>query len=288
VRVVRCTSLLSLFSGAEAGRSGGRGRPVSWGGRTTTKREQAGRLRMLMSWRVGWSAVRWSVARARCSSPPQRRPRPRPAGHRRHHAGGDMVGARQRVRLDRSVGHRSRPADLGPRELLDDPEWSGRLRWTDRHSTKRSGHRPDLVAFLSDQAIPIEVELANKSKSRLDAILNLHANWIIARKSAALIYICGDEEGYRRVELPRAALGSFRITGSYGSNCSTPSKPRLAPPSTNPVAAARWRHNLASAPSDESSAAAAGIRLVRPPAARHRRKRQPRERRGPTAASAAR
>lgn len=56
---------------------------------------------------------------------------------------------------------------LGPRELLDDPEWSGRLQWTDRHSAKRSGHRPDLVAFLSDQAIPIEVELANKSKDRV-------------------------------------------------------------------------------------------------------------------------
>lgn len=117
------------------------------------------------------------------------------------------------MRLDRSVGHRSRPADLGPRELLDDPEWSGRLRWTDRHSTKRSGHRPDLVAFLSDQAIPIEVELANKSKSRLDAILNLHANWIIARKSAALIYICGDEEGYRRVERAARRVGLLPNNG---------------------------------------------------------------------------
>jgi len=34
---------------------------------------------------------------------------------------------------------------LGPRELLDDPEWSGQLNWLDRHSFKRSGHRPDLV-----------------------------------------------------------------------------------------------------------------------------------------------
>jgi hypothetical protein len=96
---------------------------------------------------------------------------------------------------------------LGPRELLVDPHWSGRLHWRDRHSAKRSGHRPDLVAFVSDQPIPIEVELANKSKSRLDAILNLHANWIIAHKSAALIYICGDQEGYRRIERAADRVG---------------------------------------------------------------------------------
>jgi hypothetical protein len=102
--------------------------------------------------------------------------------------------------VDGGLGDRAWPAVPRPRELLSTPEWSGELRWVDRHSSKRRGHRPDLDAFLSDQAIPIEVELANKSKTRLDAILKLHLRWIIARKSAALIYICGDEEGCRRIE----------------------------------------------------------------------------------------
>ena len=58
---------------------------------------------------------------------------------------------------------------LGARELLDDPGWSGQLQWFDSHSSKWSGHRPDLVALVSDAAIAIEVELAPKSKPRLDA-----------------------------------------------------------------------------------------------------------------------
>ncbi|HEY1714607.1 MAG TPA: hypothetical protein VGG07_17030 [Solirubrobacteraceae bacterium] len=103
---------------------------------------------------------------------------------------------------------------LGPRELLSNPEWSGELYWVDRHSSKRRGHRPDLVAFLSDQAIPIEVELANKSKTRLDAILKLHLRWIIARKSAALIYICGDEEGCRRIERAGRRVGLYATSRS--------------------------------------------------------------------------
>ena len=103
---------------------------------------------------------------------------------------------------------------LGPRELLNDPEWSGELMWTDRHSTKRSGHRPDLIAFLDDdRAIPIEVELANKSKTRLDAILNLHVGWLVARKSNALIYICGDQEGYRRIERAAEKVGLVTTEG---------------------------------------------------------------------------
>jgi hypothetical protein len=50
-------------------------------------------------------------------------------------------------------------------------------------------------------------ELANKSKSRLDAILNLHTNWIIAHKSAALIHICGDQDGFRRIERAADRVG---------------------------------------------------------------------------------
>jgi hypothetical protein len=102
---------------------------------------------------------------------------------------------------------------LGPRELLDDPGWSGELRWHDRHSSKRSGHRPDLVGLIGDNVVPVEVELANKSQPRLDAILNLHLAWIIARKTNAVVYICSDEEGYRRIERAGDRVGLYQRSG---------------------------------------------------------------------------
>lgn len=96
---------------------------------------------------------------------------------------------------------------LGPRELLDAPEWLGKLHWLDRHGFKRSGHRPDLVTFVSGNAAAVEVELAPKSKPRLDAILKLHLGWIIARQTIGVIYICGDEEGCRRIERAGRRVG---------------------------------------------------------------------------------
>ena len=95
-------------------------------------------------------------------------------------------------------------------EILDDPEWSAELAWLDRHSFKHSWHRPDLVGFLSDRAIAIEVELAPKSKPRLDAILQLHQGWIVSRRTDAVIYICGDQEGRRRVERAGERIGLHR------------------------------------------------------------------------------
>jgi hypothetical protein len=98
---------------------------------------------------------------------------------------------------------------LGPRELLVDPEGSGPLSWFDRHSFKRSGHRPDLVGLLPNARIAIEVELAPKSKPRLDAILNLHLGWIIRRKTNGVIYICGDHEACNRIEKAGERVGLY-------------------------------------------------------------------------------
>ena len=39
--------------------------------------------------------------------------------------------------------------------------------------------------------LPVEVELASKSLARLRAILALHASWMAAGKSGAVIYVCG-------------------------------------------------------------------------------------------------
>ena len=88
---------------------------------------------------------------------------------------------------------------LGPRELLDDPHWSGDLVWQDRHSFKRSGHRPDLVGMLGSGHVGIEVELAAKSSARLTVILEMHHAWAVARKTDATIYICGDQAGADRI-----------------------------------------------------------------------------------------
>src|SRR5581483_1740443 len=88
---------------------------------------------------------------------------------------------------------------LGPRELLMYPAWSGRLELTHRISGRQLGHRPDFVALTDDGPIAIEVELAPKSKQRLDAILRLHRDWISSKKTISVVYICGDEKGRRRV-----------------------------------------------------------------------------------------
>ncbi|MGO9961030.1 MAG: hypothetical protein ACLP50_34485 [Solirubrobacteraceae bacterium] len=82
-------------------------------------------------------------------------------------------------------------------------------RLVDRHSFRRSGHRPDLVALRSGTAIAIEVEPAAKSKPRLDAILKLHLAWIIARKTNGVIYIRGDEEDHRRIEPAGQRVGLY-------------------------------------------------------------------------------
>jgi len=102
---------------------------------------------------------------------------------------------------------RGRPF-LGQREVLSRPDWSGELHWHDRNSFKRSGHRPDLVAAVGS-GIAVEVELAGKSRPRLDAILRLHAGWISSGKSGGVIYVCGDEEGQRRVKRSAERVGPF-------------------------------------------------------------------------------
>ena len=60
---------------------------------------------------------------------------------------------------------------------------------------------------MGDRRIAIEVELAPKSKPRLDAILNLA--WIMARKTNGIVYICGDQEGARRIERAGERVGLY-------------------------------------------------------------------------------
>ena len=83
----------------------------------------------------------------------------------------------------------------GPREVLADPYWTGTLRWHDRNGYHRVGHRPGLAWLADGQRAAIEVELAQKSLARLRAILDLHARWRAAGKSAGVIYVCADQTG---------------------------------------------------------------------------------------------
>ena len=89
---------------------------------------------------------------------------------------------------------------VGSRELLLDDGWRREVEWLEHSGLRRRGHRPDLLAGMPGAGLlPIEVELARKSTPRLRSILALHATWIAAGKTGAVIYICGTEKGLDRV-----------------------------------------------------------------------------------------
>jgi hypothetical protein len=98
---------------------------------------------------------------------------------------------------------------VGTRELLFEDAWRGELEWLERDGLRRRAHRPDLAAALTADGplLPIEVELASKSLTRLRAILALHAGWIAARKTAAVIYVCGPVKLADRIQREAAAFG---------------------------------------------------------------------------------
>lgn len=97
----------------------------------------------------------------------------------------------------------------GSRELLLDDGWKGQLEWLERDGLRRRAHRPDLVTGLTADGprLSVEVELSSKSIRRLRAILALHASWIAARKTAAVIYVCGPTELAGRVRREGAEFG---------------------------------------------------------------------------------
>ena len=98
---------------------------------------------------------------------------------------------------------------VGTRELLMDDTWRAELEWLERGGMRRRGHRPDLAAGIiaGGSLMPIEVELATKSTVRLKAILGLHASWIAASKTGAVIYICDTAKLAARVRDQAAHVG---------------------------------------------------------------------------------
>ncbi len=99
----------------------------------------------------------------------------------------------------------------GGRELLEFDTWSGEISWQDRRGFHDSKHRPDLVGFRLDGGpIAVEVELAPKSMERLRGILFLHAVWRHAGKSNGAYYVCGDEDGLKRIRKAANKGRAFR------------------------------------------------------------------------------
>jgi len=91
---------------------------------------------------------------------------------------------------------------LGEPEIRHSGEWAERLIWYDSRGWKKSGHRPDLIAWAPNEDVyAVEVELARKSKARLNAILSLHNNWMLHGTLRALLYIVGDKDAARRIRI---------------------------------------------------------------------------------------
>jgi hypothetical protein len=100
--------------------------------------------------------------------------------------------------VDGGLAHRRRV--LGEPESRHSGDWASRLNWFEGYNLKKSGHRPDLIAWApSEDVFAIEVELAQKSRARLNAILSLHNHWILQGKLQALFYVVGDEDAARRI-----------------------------------------------------------------------------------------
>jgi hypothetical protein len=81
---------------------------------------------------------------------------------------------------------------MGSRELQVNDAWREELEWLERDGLRRRGHHPDLAGALAPRGrwLPIEVELAHKSTNRLRSILAMHASWISAHKTDAVMYVC--------------------------------------------------------------------------------------------------
>jgi hypothetical protein len=97
----------------------------------------------------------------------------------------------------------------GSRELQLDDAWREELEWLERDGLRRRGHHPDLAGALAPGGrwLPIEVELAHKSTNRLRSILALHASWIAAQKTDAVMYVCVSEAMAERVLRHARELG---------------------------------------------------------------------------------
>lgn len=102
----------------------------------------------------------------------------------------------------------------GPAEVDVDESWRGELSWRDARGPHQVGHRPDL-AWLPDGGgrVAVEVELARKTTPRLEAVLDVHAAWRIAGRTAGVIYVCGGQSVRERIVKLAAERGLSQERG---------------------------------------------------------------------------
>jgi hypothetical protein len=121
------------------------------------------------------------------------------------------AGGLARAVSDAERGRLSVRGHAGWRGGRERPGRSDKISWWDRKGHHESRHRPDLVGFrLDGRPIAVEVELAPKSIERLRAILYRHVVWRHAGKSNGVHYICGDEDGLKRIEKAATTGRTFR------------------------------------------------------------------------------
>lgn len=98
---------------------------------------------------------------------------------------------------------------LGPRELLQRPEWAAEIRWRDFDGGHLTTHRPDLIAISQDglYRVAIEIQLNRTTPQRIQASLHQHAIWHHRQQSDTVLYICADQRGLQQVRKHAAAVG---------------------------------------------------------------------------------
>lgn len=184
-----------------------------------------------------FSPSRMSGARAPCFGRRARASRSRPAADRHERAGGELVGARQRVRLDRGLGDSSRaPVPRSPRT----PRHPGMVR------------RAPLVGFTQPQTPrpPPRVHGVRRPhrdshRGRATSLpTSQRHGWtrsssctcasLIARESAQLIYIAATRRAADGSRAPVTGSASTPPAGHSGSSCSGPSKPKRSSRSSAP------------------------------------------------------
>jgi hypothetical protein len=104
---------------------------------------------------------------------------------------------------------------LGPREILERPEWAAEVRWRDHVGSHRATHRPGLIAILDDgYRFAIEFELTRTSPGRRRANLAQHAAWCSRGMSSHLYYLCADARGCERIRKEARAVGLSEDRGT--------------------------------------------------------------------------
>ena len=87
----------------------------------------------------------------------------------------------------------------GPREVLADPDLTGKLEWQTGTGWRRATHRPDLTLAIPGGLVVVEVELQRKASKRLAAVLTMYRSWLGESRVAGVVYVCGNHNIANRV-----------------------------------------------------------------------------------------